>query len=1044
MAKRPNKPKPITTRSGRELRVNKSLGERWGSLRESKSRRKVERMRGLPKSRVKRMLWHLEPKHLKEYWWSRDGAIMGLKVIGIAILVLFVVTLGVFAYFRKDLPHITDISGDNLGGSISYYDRTGQTLLWQDYNAVKRVPVTSQNISPYVKQATVAVEDHNFYNERGFDIKGIARAVVVDAVHGGARQGGSTITQQLVKLTQDFNQNRNIALKIKELILAVELERTYTKDQILTGYLNAAPYGGVDYGVQAGASDYFHESAKDLTLAQSAFLASIPQSPAFYSPYDTANFDKQALINRMDYVLDQMTAQHMITKAQADAAKKVDVLAQVQPQQTKYAGIQAPYFVLTAKNQLDTQFVPSNGNGSAKIGGWKVITTLDTTLQGKAEQLVASNLPNVQRLTGGAADEEATVLENVPTGQVEALVGGTDFSNPDYGQNNYASGILIPPGSSFKPYDYTTLINNNNNVGAGSVLYDTQGALPGYPCTNKALPKNGGNCLEDYDFIYPGPLTLRYAMGGSRNVPAVKSMLEAVPNDTSTGHVNSINKVISTASAMMDNSYNESTKQSSYNCYSDEALEHTTQCYAASAIGDGAFLHLDDHVNGLATLGRLGSAIPHTYILKINDAANKTIYQWKQPKGTQAVKQDAAYIVDNMASDPNASYLPGSCTATTCTNLSQGGYKFQRDNGWDFAVKTGTTNNGFDGLMTSWSTQFAVVSWVGNHRRNVDLSAAHGAAMETLTEPMTRGLMEAAHANLKPVNWTQPADVKSAPAFVVRNHIHYGDIEPSPSNDLFPSWYVGKSSGNTAQTLDKVSGKTATSCTPDLAKDNVSNGNAASWNIDIFNGGSQSVGSGSVSSGGSSASDDVHNCGDAKPTISLTVSDANSGAQNVCNTSCTISAAISAGTHSLDDAQYPQFPGTVAFSVNGTQVDSIPTASGGPYSFTYTPTSSGTLSITATVTDSVLYQGSDSASVSATPPTAGPTNFIANRAGASTTVNFSWSGGTASYTVYKSDGTKAGGTCNSTSAMTCSAIIPTTTTFYVQDNNGNKSTNSTA
>ena len=264
------------------------------------------------------------------------------------------------------------------------------------------------------------------------------------------------------------------------------------------------------------------------------------------------------------------------------------------------------------------------------------------------------------------------------------------------------------------------LINNNNNVGAGSVLYDSQGPLPGYACTVKGLPPPQGNsnCLQDYDFLYPGPITLRYALGGSRNVPAVKAMLSAVPNDNSNGKTKSINKVISTASSMRENTYNQSKHISSYNCYKGNQV---IQCGGASAIGDGTLL-LDDQLNGLSTLGRMGKAIPRTFILKITDASNKTVYQWKQPPGTQVVKQDSAYILNNMASDPNASDLAGSCSATTGTKLSQGGYKFQRDNGWDFAVKTGTNNDGFEGLMASWSTKYAVISWVGNHTRNVDLN----------------------------------------------------------------------------------------------------------------------------------------------------------------------------------------------------------------------------------------------------------------------------------------------------------------------------------
>ena len=1035
---RPKKPsKFVTTRSGQQLKINRTLSEKWMGMREAKSLRKVNRLRGLPKSRFKRFIWRMHPKRLWAYWWSRDGGIMALKIAGIGILAIFIVSLAVFAYFRKDLPNITDISGSNLGGSISYYDRTGKTLLWQDYNAVKRVPVQNDAISNYVKQATVATEDHNFYNERGFDLKSIFRAAYVDILHRGGTQGGSTITEQLVKLTQDFNQNRNLTVKAKELILAVELERTYTKDQILTGYLNAAPYGGVDYGVQAASSDYFHKNAKDLTLPEAAMLAAIPKSPSIYSPYAGSYFDKPDFLARYNYVLDSMQKYGYITKAQDAAAKKTDILAEVQPQQTKYAGIQAPYFVLAAKNQLSQDFAAQ----TTKVGGWKVTTTLDMDMQGKAEALVSSNLPSVQRLTGGAADEEATVLENVPTGQIEALVGGTDFNDPDHGQNNYAAGILIPPGSSFKPYDYTTLINNNNNVGAGSVLYDAQTVLPGYPCTNKALPKNGGNCLEDYDFIYPGPITLRYALGGSRNVPAVKAMLESSPTDKSTDRVQSVNSVISTASAMMDNSYDQSKNLKSYNCYGDEALTQTTQCYGASAIGDGAFLHLDDHVNGLATLGRLGSAIPHDYILQIQDASNKTIYKWMQPKGNQVVKQDAAYIVDNMASDPNASYLPGSCSATTCTALAHGGYKFQRDNGWDFAVKTGTTNNGFDGLMTSWSTQFAVVSWVGNHRRNVDLSAAHGAAMETLTEPMTRGLMEAAHATIStPVNWTQPSDIKTQPAFVVHNHIHYGDIEPSPSNDIFPSWYVGKSSGNSSnQAIDKVSGKLATNCTPASAKDTSANSNTGTWNADLFSGGSPNVGETSVgSSGSSSTSDDVHSCSDSPPSVDsffIGGLDASDGTTLNCDSTCQITTTVSAGTHPFNDSNYPQYPGTVNLLVDG-QVAQSQQVSDSPSTVTFTYAGSGSHAISIQVLDSVLY--STSSSSTTVNFSGGPTGFSGTHSAGHTT--FSWSGGTPNYTVYNANTSiPVTGNCNSTANTTCQATGALSGSFYVQDGNGNKS-----
>ncbi len=1019
----------VTTKSGKALKVNQTLGDRRKSNKLARQTAKAAYLSTLPKNRFKRILYRMHPKRVFHYWFSREGGIMALKIIGICIIVCFFLTIGLFSYFRKDLPKIKDISGDNLGGSVTYYDSTGTTVLWQDYNAVKRVPVESNQISPYMKDATVAIEDRQFYHEGAFDVRGIMRAAVHDVVGGGGSlQGGSTITQQLVKLNENWTDDRTITRKVKELILAVELEREYTKDDILTGYLNIAPYGGVDYGVQSAAEDYFQTSAQDLTLPEAAMLAAIPQAPSYYSPYASTQFnpeagntfDAQALIARQHYILDQMASQGYISTAAANAAKNVNVLAMVHPQANKYQNIIAPYFVLAAKQQLQETY----GATTVSRGGWKVITTLNLGLQNDAEKIVANNLPNVERAGG---DEEATVLENVPTGQIQALVGGPNFFTPGYGQNNYAADVLIPPGSSFKPYDYTTLINDNNNVGAGSVLYDTEGPLPGYPCTNHAQPLQGGNCLEDYDFEQPGPLTLRYALGGSRNIPAVKAMLEAVPGDTSPSYVNSTNKVISTASAMIDNTNDQSHNLKPYDCYSDVQLTKLTQCYDSSAIGDGAYLTLDDHVNGLSTIAREGVAIPRTFIMKITDASGNTVYQWTQPKGSQVVRKDAAYIVDNMASDPRASYLPGSCSDTNCTALPSG-QKFHRytanpSNGtWDIAVKTGTTNNSFDGLMTAWTTQYAVVSWVGYHTRNVALNTD---AMEDLTEPITRNLIEDALAPIKAQNWTQPSDIKVLPSFVVRNHIHYGDEEPSPTDDIYPSWYVGSTgSKNTSETIDKVSGLLATSCTPPLAREVVGNGNVDSWNIDIFvNHGKPNIGTATSASSqtSSSATDNIHNCNDSPPTITLT-------APASCNQSCTITATVTQGTHALFDPQYPMYPGTVTIKLGSNTIYTANVStSPSTVSFTYTPTSSGSDTLSASVTDSVLYQGTDSVPMSYTSG--------GNSSGGGSTINMSsptnndhtgpvanvsWSGGSGTYTV-EVDGSPSG-SCQNVSTTSC--IVP--------------------
>lgn len=921
----------FVTKSGKNIKLHRSFSNRLKAYKDGKSKRRAAKLSTLPKGRVKRFFARLEPKRLYHYWFSRDGAIMALKLLGIGMVAGFLLLVGLFAYFRKDLPNLKDISGNNLGGSIRYYDRTGQTLLWEDYGAIKRTPVKEEAISQYMKDATIAIEDKDFFKHGGFDVRGIMRAGLNDVFGSGGTQGGSTITQQVVKLNQNWTDDRTITRKVKELILAVELEREYSKNEILTGYLNIAPYGGVEYGVESAARDYFGVSAKDLTLAQASMLAAIPKAPTTYSPYSdprfnpgaTANlFNEEELLGRQHYILDQMAAQGKITQQQADEAKKVDVISGIKPLQPLYTGIKSPYFVLAAKQELNAKY----GEATIKRGGWKVTTTLDSTLQQKAEELVASNVANIRNRTGGVADAEALVAEDVETGQIVSLVGGTDFNNPTFGKINYAASALIPPGSSFKPYDYAAFIEYNNNVGAGSVLYDTKGPLPGYPCTNQNLPKNGGNCLQDYDFKTPGPMTLRYALGGSRNIPAVKAMLSVVPNDQSNGKVDSINKTINMASEMMANPYNSKP----YQCYetgvdiNNATANDVTQCYGAAAIGDGAFLHLDDHVNGLATFARMGNAIPRTYILKITDAAGKTVSEWSQPKGKQVIRPDTAYIVNDMASDPKASYLPA------------GYYKFHNQrNGWKFAIKTGTTNNGFDGLMTSWSSKYAIVTWVGNHTRNKELRSS----METLTAPLAKGWMEAAHANLPANNWKQPGNIKTLPAFVVRNHVGIGSVEPSTATDLFPSWYQGKTNTTNAaasQTLDKVSNKTATSCTPEAAKSVQNNANANSWSVDIFVAGGGNTNNNQAAGAGN---DDVHNCSDAKPTITLTA------------TGCNVSATVTQGTHPLSS---DRFPGTVTFIINGQGVSSAG-VSANPSTVNYTAPA-GTTGLSARVTDSVLYE----------------------------------------------------------------------------------------
>ncbi len=906
--KRRVKGNKFVTKSGQTIKVHRSLTERSKARRDAKALRKAERLKGMPKGRIKRILFKLHPKRQFKYWFSRDGLYMSFKLAGIGFAVGFLFLTGLFAYFRKDLPNLRDISGDNIGGSIRYYDRTGDTLLWEDYDAVKRVPVESEGISDYLRQATIAIEDRDFYDHNGFNVKGISRAAWNNAF-GGSTQGGSTITQQLVKLTTPgFSTEQTITRKVKELILAVELERSYSKDEILTGYLNAAPYGPIEYGVEVAARTYFNKSAKDVTLDEAALLASVPKAPPTYSPYGPY-FDEADLVGRQHYILDVMVEEGYITSEERDIAKQENTLARVLERQPKYTGIVAPHFVLAAKNQLEADLTEV----SYQRGGWKVITTVDMNLQKIAEEEVQNGLAQIERQKGNTT---AFVAEDVETGQVVALVGGADFSNKERaGEINFAQQPL-PPGSSFKPYDYLALIEHTENSGAGSVIYDTQGPLEGYPCTDKTLARNRGNCLKDYDFRYPGPLTLRYSLGGSRNVPAVKAML-----------IVGIDKTIETANSL--GLYDSERQTGGYKCYADEKLEEQTQCYAASAIGDGAFLSLDKHVHSYATISRNGNKVPQAYILEVTDSEGRIITKWEPSAGEQVVRPDSAYIVADMMSDPRASYM----------SRKMHDYK-----GWDFSLKTGTTNDNKDGWLMGFSTKYAAGVWVGHHSRQVEMSGF----MESMTQPIWGGWMQRAHDSIEPIARAKPAGIQTLPAYVITSHVGVSSVEPSPSTDLYPSWYVKPGGTNQDEKIkrDIVSQKLATECTPPLAIEEVSQGSAAEFSADPF----YNTGTNSQDK------DDVHKCEDIKPSVSVTSYNDGSGLY-------TIEVSVTNGTHPIASEARR---GQVVVSVDGEVIENgtLDIGNNGLYQFSYTAKASKTSTVTARVIDSVMYEAQDSLDVS--------------------------------------------------------------------------------
>lgn len=817
-----SKAKPKATK---QRMVNRNIGDRMKSRKDIRSRRRADQKATAPKNPIKRFFYYLIPKNFAAYWFNRDGFVRFLKITGIMIAIGIIFVLAVFAYFRKDLPrNITDIKACSAGASTTYYDNTGATLLWASSGDVECYPVKLENINDDLQKAVIAIEDKDFYYHSGFSASGFTRAFV-NNVRGADVQGGSTITQQFVKnslLTQEKTYTR----KIKELILAIELERSYSKDEILNAYLNEISFGSTYAGAEAAAKGFFDKSAKDLTLDESATLAALIPAPTYYSPNGSNTVE---LIERRNYVLGLMKTQGYITQEQYDEAVKVDTIAKVVEKKGKYNNIKAPYFVLEAQKHLEQEYGATN----LRKAGFKVTTTVDLRLQGYAEEAIANGMARILREGG---DNASIVAVESQTGKVLAMVGGRDFNYPVYGQINYAT-TPRSPGSTFKPYDYTALMTKSQDWGAGSVFYDVNTHF------------GGGFKPKDYDFREPGAMPMRSALAGSRNTPAIKSMyLAGIP------YVHDVAKKMGLTSGVTG-------------CYTPGVED--CQEILSSAIGDGSQIRLDEHVNAFSTFSRMGKYKPITYYTKVEDSRQKVIYEWEDPAGEQAIDEQVAYTINDILSDGPARYI---------------GLDNQvRISGVTTAVKTGTTNNLDNGWLMGYSTKITAGVWVGHHENN-----AMRGFMERKTSPIWREFFKKAHQDLPGAGdeWTQPQGMKT----VCINPTTGYTATRGGKCDIFPSWYTPQYPDNSkTAVIDTVSNKLATECTPERAKSTITGGglkaeiassdpNYNNWMRPIrarYGG----------ASGGSipTEKDDIHTCNPADlPTVSLSkVKDLGGGSYEV-------------------------------------------------------------------------------------------------------------------------------------------------------------------
>jgi membrane peptidoglycan carboxypeptidase len=873
------------TNKSRNMSVYSNLTHKRRTRKDTESRKKAEYLASLPKQPLQRLAYRLHPKRVFAYWFSKKGGIMALKIAGVGILMMILTVGALFAYYRKDLDSIRpgEISKRVQTTVTKYYDKRGPAggdaaLLWEDKgDGNYKLVVDGKDINPYMKQATIAIEDRDFYKHGGISISGISRSLINNA-NGGSVQGGSTLTQQLVKQVFFADQAADRGLggvprKIKEMILSVEVERMYDKDSILDLYLNESPYGGRRNGVQSGAQTYFGVNAKDLTLPQAALLAAIPNQPGLYDPYNLAGH--VPLIARQHKVLDSMVEEKFITKTQADDAKKYPILDNIEPASDPYKDIKAPHFVQMVRAQLEREL----GKTTVGRGGLTVVTTLDIRIQDKLEESMTamfnSSMPNFAGFTNGAA-----TVEDTQTGQIVAMMGSRDFNYPGFGQDNAATAY-IQPGSTIKPLVYAQLLSNQGegkaNYGSGSVLADDNSMAGIY-----------GAQLKNADGKYMGSINLRRSLALSRNVPAVKAM-----------HVAGIEPTLTTIRALGDVNY----------CTQGA----DAQAGLSSSIG-GCGTRQIDHVNAFASLGRMGVYKPYSTVLEVKNSQNEIIKKYKD-ESKQVLDPQVAYILSDIMSDDNAR---AGLYGRNFYGLSVPGVKT--------AAKTGTSDKGGqpkDIWTMSYSPALSMGVWLGNPDTRVLTNGNSSIPAKIIGQ-----VMEFAHKDIYAAEGKWKAD-------------NGGSWYTMPSgvqrigNELFPSWYnKAQAQSGVKMIFDKISKKKAIECTPEGARIEVF--------VQKFNDPITKKDSFTAPDGFDPNSDDnVHACGDAKPTIG-NISATKKGA---------IQVDIATGKNPLQ---------TVEIRVGGSVIATLPASASGTYKTNYAPTSKGTQTVSVIVTDTVLYTATKS------------------------------------------------------------------------------------
>ncbi len=636
--------------------------------------------------------------------------------------------LGLFIYYTYDLPRPEKFTENPFIQSTKIYDRTGKVLLYDIYGEEKREIVSFDKISDNLKNAAITSEDYRFYQHSGIDLLAIARSVLIDLKLLKTTTGASTITQQLIRSVY-LTKERTISRKVKEVVLSIELERRYSKDQILNWYLNEIPFGENTYGVEAASQTYFNKPASDLSAAQAATLAAIIPAPTYYSPYGS---HKNLLLQKKDAILDKMRQLRYIDAKQLEEAKKESI---VFAESTTL--IKAPHFVMYIKQYLEDKY----GTDFLQQKGFKVYTTLDWDLQSYVEQTIKDADKTNRQFK---ANNAAAVIINPKTGEILSLIGSKDYFQKSYpkGCDQKTSGKCFfdpkfdvatlgqrQPGSSFKPFVYATAFKKGYTP--NTILWDvkTEFNIKCNPDGSQEKDVNYLDCYhpQDYDGKYRGPVNLRSALSQSLNIPSVELLYLSGLQDT-----------LQTARDVGITTLNEPDR------------------YGLSLVLGGGEVTLLEMTSAYGVFATEGQRIPPVSILKIEDSYGNIIEQ-NTKQATKVLDTQVARQISDVLSDNNArAPIFGSHSPLYFKN-------------YQVAAKTGTTQRFNDGWTLGYTPFVSVGVWVGNNDNSSTTNEGIG-----LAAPIWHKIMQKILASRPAENFTKP-DLIQGPNPILLGQLPAGD-----------------------------------------------------------------------------------------------------------------------------------------------------------------------------------------------------------------------------------------------------------------------------